>query len=129
MFESFRVRCCGVIMKQKFIFDTQYTGLYGLMQMLDNTVRRVPMATVYVVSPYLRVEVSALCPPDAVCDVVVGNVPGTRAPDNHDPEWYMTNVVSKRSSAKRVGDANACQRTTIRKLVRDQPMQDCGNVR
>ena len=70
--------CCGVIVKQKFILDTQYTGLYGLMQVLDNTVRRVPMATVHVVSPNLTVEVSALCPLDAVYDVVVGNVPGTR---------------------------------------------------
>ena len=52
--------CSEVIVKQKFILDTQYTGRYGLMQMVDNTVRRVPMATVHVESPYLTGEVSAL---------------------------------------------------------------------
>ena len=51
--------CSGVIVKQKFI-DTQYTGHYGLMQMVDNTVRRVPMATVHIESPYLTGEVPAL---------------------------------------------------------------------
>ena len=45
--------CSGVIVKQKFILDTQYAGSYGLMQMVDNTVRREPMATVYIESPYL----------------------------------------------------------------------------
>ena len=98
-------RCSRVIVKQKSIPDTQYTGRYGLMQMVDNTVRRVPMATVHIESPYLTGEVSALCPPDAVYDVIVGNVPGTRAADNPDPDWHMTNVVTTRSSAKRVGDA------------------------
>ena len=50
--------CSGVIVKQKFILDTQYTGRYGLMQMVDNTVPRVPMATIHVESPYLTGEVS-----------------------------------------------------------------------
>ena len=78
--------CSGVIVKQKFILDTQYTGRYGLIQMVDNTVCRVPMATVCIESPYLTGEVSALCPPDAVYDVIVGNVPGARAADDPDPE-------------------------------------------
>ena len=73
--------------------------------MVGNTVRRVPMATVHIESPYLTGEVSALCPPDAVYDVIVGNVSGARAADDPNPEWHMANVVTTRSSAKRVGDA------------------------
>ena len=98
-------KCSEVIVKQKFILDTQYTGRYGLMQVVDNTVRRIPMATVHIESPYLTREVSALSPPDAVYDVIVGNVPGARTADNSDSEWHMAKVVTTRSGAKRVGDA------------------------
>ena len=97
--------CSGVIVKQKFILDTQYTGSYGLMQIVDNTVRRVPMATVHVESPYLTGEVSTLCPHDAVYDVIVGNVSGARAAIDPDSEWHMANMVTTRSSAKKVGAA------------------------
>ena len=95
--------------------------------MVDSTVRRVPMPTVCIESPYLTGEVLALCPPDAVYDVIVGNVPGARAAGDPDPEWHMANAVTTRSSAKRVGDTTP-QRTTSGKLGRDQPRQDCGNA-
>ena len=38
-------------------------------------------------------------------DVIVGNVPGAKAVDKPDPEWHIVNVVTKRSGAKRLGDA------------------------
>ena len=94
--------CSRVIVKQKFIHDTQYTGSNGLMQMIDNTVRRVPIATVHVESSYLTGEVSTLCPHDAVYDVIVGNVSGAKAAIDLDPEWHMANMVTTRSSAKKV---------------------------
>ena len=40
----------GMIVKQKFILNIQYTGRCGLMQMVDNTVRGIPMATVHIES-------------------------------------------------------------------------------
>ena len=97
--------CSGVIVKQKFILDTQYIGRYGLMQAVDNTVRRVPMATVDIESPYLTEEVLALRPPDSVYDLIVGNVSGARAAGDSDTEWHMANVVTARSTVKRVGNA------------------------
>ena len=33
--------CSGIVVKQKFVADGQYTGKYGLMQMVDNTLRKV----------------------------------------------------------------------------------------
>ena len=101
-----------------------YTGCYGLMQMVDNTVRRVPMAIVHIESPYLTGEVSALCPPDAVYDVIVGNVPGARAADDPDPEWHMANMVTTRCSAKRVCDVAPLNVRPVEKLAQDQPRQD-----
>ena len=64
--------CSGIVVKQKFVADGQYTGKYGLMQMVDNTLRMVPVPSVHVHvdSPYLTGEVVALSPPDSVYDVM-----------------------------------------------------------
>ena len=44
--------CSGVIVKQRFVTNSQYTGKFGFMQMADNTLRRVPIATVSIDTPY-----------------------------------------------------------------------------
>ena len=43
-------------------------------------------ARIHVETPYLSGDVEALCIPEAICDLVVGNVPGARNPD--DPDMY-----------------------------------------
>ena len=64
-----------VILKQQHVTDDQYTGQVGLMQMVANSVIRVPIANVEIGSTYLSELVQALCPQDAVYAVIVGNVP------------------------------------------------------
>ena len=44
------------------------------MLLLDNTARKVPIATVMVVTPYLKGLVEAQCLPDAIYDLIIGNV-------------------------------------------------------
>ena len=39
------------------------------MQMVDNTLREVPVAKIQISTPYLSGEVEALCPPDDICDL------------------------------------------------------------
>ena len=53
--------CSGVIIKQQFVRQDQYTGEYGFIQLADNTVRRVPIARVEIDTPYLSGTVEALC--------------------------------------------------------------------
>ena len=45
------------------------------------------MALISVNTPYLVRKAKALCLPDAVYDLIIGQVPGARAPDDPDPEW------------------------------------------
>ena len=44
------------------------------MLLLDNTARKVPIARVMVVTPYLKGLVEAQCLPDAIYDLIIGNV-------------------------------------------------------
>ena len=56
-------------------------------------------ACIEVQTPYLSREVEALCIPEAICDLVVGNAPGARNPD--DPNMAaMFGAVTTRAQAR-----------------------------
>ena len=84
--------CSGVIVKKKFVRDDQYTGDYSYMMLIDCSVQKAPMVKIHVDTPYLTGEVEALCLPNAIQDLIIGNVPGARGPDDPDPEWKEAEV-------------------------------------
>ena len=88
-------------MKQQRVTDDQYTGRVGLMHMVDNSVIRVPIANVQIDSPYLSGPVQALCPQDAVYDVIMGNVPGARPADDLNLQWVETKAAVTRTARRR----------------------------
>ena len=75
------------------------------MLLIDNKARKVPIVKIDIDTPYLEGQVEAPCLPDAVYNLIVGNVPGTRAADNPDPSWqdYIQEAcaVTMRSQAKK----------------------------
>ena len=71
------------------------------MLQIDNSVRKVPVAKVNVDTPYLKGEVKAQVLPEAIYDLVIGNVAGARAPNDPDPIWQETCAVTTRAQAKR----------------------------
>ena len=66
------------------------------MVLIDGTVRKVPVARIYVDTPYLTGIVEAQGLPHAIDDLVIGNVPGARAAD--DPSHSEEIDTSKRSA-------------------------------
>ncbi len=72
------VACIGVIIKQQFVREDQYTGEYGFIQFVDHNVRRVRKARVAIDTPYLSGTVEALCLKTPICDAIIGNIPGAR---------------------------------------------------
>ena len=40
--------CSGLVVKKKFVQPNEYTGNHGVMQLSDNTVKRVPIARIMV---------------------------------------------------------------------------------
>ena len=51
--------CSGVIIKQQFVREDQYTREYGFIQLVNNTIRIVPIAHVEIDTPYLLGTVEA----------------------------------------------------------------------
>ena len=82
--------CNGVIVKKKFVEEGQYTGKMGSIRMVDRTVRRAPFAKIRIDTPYYTGEVIALCLEDVMYDLILGNIPEARAPDNPDNSWAPT---------------------------------------
>jgi len=78
--------CEGVIVKRKFVKDEQLTGRKKLIIKIDNTVVLVDEACIDVKTPFFSGIVNALCLPEAICDLIIGNVDGARSPDNPDTE-------------------------------------------
>ena len=93
--------CSGVVVRRSLVADEQLTGQVGYMLLIDNTLREVPLAKITVDTPYLKGEVEAQCLPEAIYDLIIGNVPGARPPDDPDPTWEEAAAVTTRAQAKR----------------------------
>ena len=74
--------CNGMVVKQEFLKKKNYTGEYGYMQLVDNTLRKAPYAYIDIDTPYLKGNFRALCLPDSIYDLIIGNVPNARKPDD-----------------------------------------------
>ena len=91
--------CEGVVVSRRLVEDSQLTGKCCLIVRIDNTVLLAEKARIHVKTPYLSGDVEALCIPEAICDLVVGNVPGARNPDDPDMS-VMVGAVTTRAQAR-----------------------------
>ena len=100
--------CSGIVVKRDLVSEDQFTGDFNVMLLIDNTARKVPIAKIDVDTPYLKGQVEAQCLPDAVYDLIIGNVPDARAADDPDPSWrdhvQEACAVTTRSQAKKDGE-------------------------
>ena len=71
------------------------------MLLIENTARKVPIARIYVDTPYLKGHVEAQCLSDPIYDLIIGNVPDARDAQNPDPSWQEACAVTTRSQAKK----------------------------
>ena len=92
--------CSSVIVKRDLVSDSEFTGKEAYVRAFDGTIRKYPMVKVDVDTPYFLGNVEAVCVPEPVYDLIIGNVSGARNPDNPDPEWVQSNAVT-RAQAKR----------------------------
>ena len=88
--------------------------------LIDNTARKVPIAKIYVDTPYLKGHVEAQCLSDPIYDLIIGNVRDARDAQNPDPSWQEACAVTIRSQAKKKDE-----RTTLKvPSTRENPVVD-----
>ena len=70
--------CSGVVVKKDLVGEDHFTGDFNVMLLIDNTARKVPIARIYVDTPYLKGHVQAQCLLDPIYDLIIGNVHDAR---------------------------------------------------
>ncbi|XP_014678244.1 PREDICTED: uncharacterized protein LOC106818043 [Priapulus caudatus] len=66
--------CSGVVVRRGLVREEELTGKTRKYMMMDRTIRKAPLARVYIKTPFLTGEVEALCLDRPIYDVVIGNV-------------------------------------------------------
>ncbi|XP_071949807.1 uncharacterized protein [Antedon mediterranea] len=84
--------CSGVVIKQCYVSPDQFTGNVKTCVLIDGTVRRLPLATIQVNTPYFTGMTQALCMDNPIFDLILGNIEGVRSPDDPDKTWTGRNV-------------------------------------
>ncbi|XP_071479832.1 uncharacterized protein [Diadema antillarum] len=113
--------CSGAVIKQDLVQPTQMTGEESTCVLIDGTVKTLPVARIDVDTPFYVGKVNALCMKTPLYDLILGNLPGVREPDNPDPDWTATpmpvGAVQTRAQAQRDGKP-------FRPLRTPHPMED-----
>ena len=87
--------CEGVVVSSRLVQDSQLIGKCCFTVRIDNTVLLTVRARIHVKTPYLSGDVEALCIPEVICDLVLGNVQGARNPDDPDMSVMVSAVTTR----------------------------------
>lgn len=78
--------CSTVVVKQDLVPAEQLTGETEICVLIDGTVRKTPVAKVYIETPYLTGEVRAVCMTNPLYDLIIGNVPNVSETSTVEPQ-------------------------------------------
>ena len=78
--------CNGVIVRRELVKEDDFTGSMGYVMAINRTLKKAPIAEIKVDTPYYRVVTQAICLRDPLFDLVIGNIPGARNPNNPVPD-------------------------------------------
>ncbi len=106
--------CNTAAIKRDIIKDNQLNGKVSSCVLMDGTLRQFPMATITVDTPYFSGEVDAMCMPNPIHDLIIGNIPGVKPVP--DPNWQRERIPCK-ASAVTTRAMNAKEKHQIKPLV------------
>ena len=89
-----------VIVKMEMVADGQLTSKVGYIMTVTHTLLKAPFANVETSTPYYSGTVEALCPKDPLYLLIIGNIPGARAPDDLDETWCVKAAAVTWSQAR-----------------------------
>ena len=92
--------CSGILAKQELVKPDQYTGKFGLIKLVDCTVREVPLAKIKINTSYLTGDMEALCPHDAIYDLIIENVPNAKDPNNPRVNRWEAGALTRAASKR-----------------------------
>lgn len=101
--------CSTVVVRRDLVHADCLTGEIQRCVLIDGTVRRFPMANIFVDTPYFTGSVKALCTERPIYDLILGNIEGVRDPGNLDATWSKHVSVESENSNLSKEQLNAVQ--------------------
>ena len=117
--------CSGVVIKRDLILEEELTGRFGYMLLIDKKIRKVPISKVFMDTLYFTGKADAQCLSDAMYDVVIGNIPNARGPEDPDPSWETACAITRAQAKKgqssfKVTNVAKCATVTREQLIKFQ---------
>ena len=81
-----RTGCNGVIVRRELVKENNFTGSMSCVMAIDRTMKEAPIAEIKVDTPYYAGVTQAICLLDPLFDLVIGNIPGARNPNDPAPD-------------------------------------------
>ncbi|XP_064463126.1 uncharacterized protein LOC135374051 [Ornithodoros turicata] len=101
--------CNTVIVRKDLVSSEELTGAVHPVFLIDQTVKILPEADIFVRTPYFTGRIRARCMDNPMYDLVLGNVEGVRSAENPDPDWdtVVTKPVAKIETTPRATPISA----------------------
>ncbi|XP_078336880.1 uncharacterized protein LOC144626502, partial [Crassostrea virginica] len=88
--------CSGIVIRKCTVAKGCFiVGKEQVCVLADGSKVTVPVAEVYIDSSYLKGRYEAWCMENPVYDLIVGNVPGAKSPDEMDQKWQANAVETR----------------------------------
>ena len=100
-------RCSTAVVGEDLVLDCQMTGI-------DGTVKDAPVARIWVSSPYYTGNVNALCMSEPVFDLILGNIPCVREPNESEKDWHSSTERGKIITENGSGDSKVTKHSLER---------------
>ena len=68
--------CTGVMIRAELVDPSQYTGRNHRLMSITSHMEEFPVAWIQIDTPVFVGQVHALCLPNPICDLIIGNIPG-----------------------------------------------------
>ena len=93
--------CNGVIVRRELVKKEDFTGSMGYVMAIDQTLKEAPIAEIKVDTPYYTGVAQAICLRDPLFDLVIGNIPEARNPDDPVPGVETCAAAVTRDQARK----------------------------
>ena len=79
--------CTTTVVRRSLCDLSDFSGEKQACLLMDGTLIVKPLVVTHIDTPFYTGQVKAIAMEHPVCDVVIGNIPGARNPDDPDPDW------------------------------------------
>jgi len=83
--------CSSVVVRRSLVPDNKLTVQEALCILIDGTIRRTPVAKIFVDMPYYTGPTTAVCMTNPIYDLIVGNFKGATEPN---PSPHLTGAMN-----------------------------------